>query len=1688
MANKTTPAIQNLRGYIGIGTTSPSSKLHVYGGDFRLDNGGGDGFIKDASNNSRFYFGTGTYVNSNTGGPVAFQVAGGEKMRVNFDGNVGIGTTSPGTYDAAKIGSSHRFFNVQAPTGNYAVNTLAGGLSGNGDRIGFIPFVNDTNSASYKYSAWIGSEVEGATANQKGGRLVFSTTSDGSAAGPIERMRITSAGNVGIGTASPVGMLSVVNPQSNNNTWTPANNPDLWVSNAGTSNSYYAFGITTNSGDILSVTNAGNVGIGTTSPSAKLHVDSGLAHNTVKITTGSSGGTGYDAALYINGGANNSEMSINMGIVGNEDRDRIKTYQGNMYFRTNDSENMIINSSGNVGIGTTSPNEKLTIVGDATKAKLELLVTGNTGESQIHFGDDDDVNSGRIAYNHASDYMSFYTNNVGDRMIINSSGNVGIGTTSPSAKLDIYGDSNSSDNMIELINSKYDSTNTTGETGILFGWNNHVAARITAFKEGTVNRTGFKIVGEAGFNVPTTIATFRSTGRVGIGTTDPVEILHIGSGTVPAATLDGVLLTLGSGQYYQASDGTKNIFMGVDSSSYGIVGMLTNHALGFRTNNTEHMRITTGGNVGIGTTAPAYKLDVSGTGRFTGNLHTESRIGIGTSTPTESLSVFGKLLITTNQGALDNGYFTKITSGYNANPFILESRLGVLMQAEDYGNSLSLHSGNAERVRINGANGNVGIGTTSPAQLLHISNTSGDFGAEAVLRGSTSTGTPKSEVAFKRGTSGDGAKMVLRTSDSSGTIQDVMTLDTSGNVGIGTSFPEAKLFIQYPDATTNTVLRTKLDAAYSMGISNDWVSTYVSKLRLGRVGSSTATSNMEFVYDIQGTEYGSIKRNYTASSLKFERGTTVDMIINGSGNVGIGTTGPTEKLTIFGTAASPSTSGIGANGNFAIESSNGNSLYFGSYAASPYGCWLQASNYIDQSLKYPIILNPNGGNVGIGTTSPNRKLTVNAPGAANGTQNITAQFSNATVGATSSAIYIGAYTGTDWLIGKNIYGTAGHTNFEIGNQSTGSSPVVSINNNNNVGIGTTSPGAKLHVVSTSTTEPTARIQSNGYTFLAGGTNDPYHALILRGIPAAATTYEVTIGDQMSFLEYGGDFRFYEKNPANSGTLNEISRIHKTDSFFISNVGIGTTSPASKLDVDGDIALKGTAVFNFVSPALTIGDIAGTDSVNSLKLTTADDSTTVYLDDGGNVGIGTTSPEGKLDVNGAIIAGADGGTAGTLALTDRYAGDDHLASIGFLRSSGGTYIGYGVKQEGSSDWTSTFDNFSGKRNYLAIDEDSIKIAYAAAQQTTVGDAVTLSEKFRFNLANGRLGIGTTAPATKLHAVGTTGEVIRVSSAETTTGAVDTGAYVSLGGHDGVNPRTFGYLGGFKENGTSGNYSGYLSLATRANGGTSTEKMRITSSGNVGIGTSNPGSSFKLDVNGYIKANSRIYVRDSTKTLEFGTDYIQSYVTSGTAVNPIRFFTGATEKARIDGNGNVGIGTTSPNYKLDVNGDIAVKGTSVFNLNSAALTIGDIAGTDSVTNLTLTTAGGSTEVFLDDSGNVGINDTTPSYALDVTGTIRATGDVIAYSDARVKENVETIPNALDKVKAMRGVGYNKIGEEKRSIGVIAQEMLDVIPEVVHTDDQGMHSVAYGNLVGVLIEAMKEQQQQIDELKAKIDGITK
>lgn len=103
-------------------------------------------------------------------------------------------------------------------------------------------------------------------------------------------------------------------------------------------------------------------------------------------------------------------------------------------------------------------------------------------------------------------------------------------------------------------------------------------------------------------------------------------------------------------------------------------------------------------------------------------------------------------------------------------------------------------------------------------------------------------------------------------------------------------------------------------------------------------------------------------------------------------------------------------------------------------------------------------------------------------------------------------------------------------------------------------------------------------------------------------------------------------------------------------------------------------------------------------------------------------------------------------------------------------------------------------------------------------------------------------------------------------------------------------------------------------------------------------------------------------------------------------------------------------------------------------------------------------------------------------DTSGNWTATGNVTAYSDETLKDNIVTIENPLEKLNAIRGVTYNRndIEGNPRHTGVIAQEVEKVLPEVVQTSDEGIKTVAYGNMVGLLIEAIKELKQEIEELK--------
>jgi len=123
------------------------------------------------------------------------------------------------------------------------------------------------------------------------------------------------------------------------------------------------------------------------------------------------------------------------------------------------------------------------------------------------------------------------------------------------------------------------------------------------------------------------------------------------------------------------------------------------------------------------------------------------------------------------------------------------------------------------------------------------------------------------------------------------------------------------------------------------------------------------------------------------------------------------------------------------------------------------------------------------------------------------------------------------------------------------------------------------------------------------------------------------------------------------------------------------------------------------------------------------------------------------------------------------------------------------------------------------------------------------------------------------------------------------------------------------------------------------------------------------------------------------------------------------------------------------------------------------------------------------------------TSSAYRLYVSGAIYATSNIVAYSDGRKKENIETIDGALDKILQMRGVSYNRIYEEhikdswtgEKEIGLIAQEVIDILPEVVtYAEDVDEYGINYGNIAGLLIEGIKDQQKLINSQQEKIDKL--
>ena len=245
------------------------------------------------------------------------------------------------------------------------------------------------------------------------------------------------------------------------------------------------------------------------------------------------------------------------------------------------------------------------------------------------------------------------------------------------------------------------------------------------------------------------------------------------------------------------------------------------------------------------------------------------------------------------------------------------------------------------------------------------------------------------------------------------------------------------------------------------------------------------------------------------------------------------------------------------------------------------------------------------------------------------------------------------------------------------------------------------------------------------------------------------------------------------------------------------------------------------------------------------------------------------------------------------------------------------------------------------------------------------------------------------------------------------------------------------------------------------GVATAKAQINNTGTFSILTD--GQEINFGADGDVKlthVHNVGLLLNSTRRLYFEDDTnLDQYIGSGGSgvlqiASPTEIDITATT---IDMNGN-----------LDVSGSITLSGTAITSTASELnLLDGSTAGT----------VVASKAVVVDSNKDIsGFRNIANTGTITTGGAITASGDITAFSDERLKSDIETIDNALDKVMNMRGVSFTKQAERK--IGVIAQEGEKVLPEVV--SDGEYKSVAYGNMVGVLIEAIKELKSQLDNHK--------
>ncbi len=1014
--------------------------------------------------------------------------------------------------------------------------------------------------------------------------------------------------------------------------------------------------------------------------------------------------------------------------------------------------------------------------------------------------------------------------------------------------------------------------------------------------------------------------------------------------------------------------------------------------------------------------------------------------------------------------------------------------------------------------------GNVGIGTQTPVSILDIN------GAQTIREmASASAPTPAAGKTFLYAddtshtlklslngaaygdlatTSGVSTNYVAKAGDTmtgplvnnSNSASTALAVTQSGagaaatfmggNVGIGTATPTA--ILDASGTAASAVIRA-------------YATTGVPSLRL-----ESATSSPYLMFQsgpmIQDLSAGNLRvRAATGGFIEFDTdGGNERMRINAAGNVGIGTTGPSYKLDVAGTIRTTADSyvdgGLTVNGGQLTD--NTGAVAAGIKMTPAKKCGLYVTDNFNAGC------GPYGANLAsvqnaaVNLTASSNNVVFDQGGIANTFNNQSGQFANVfvTQQVPSGALDTGNTFSQVLTNGLASTGTAyNYTSYNY-MQSTGTQ--ASLQNF----VGFYSRG-QFAVATPQLT--------NQYDFRADNFMQNTNGNITN--------------------RYGLYLGFNSTNVTNAWGVYQASSSVKN--YYAGNVGIGTTTPSSILDINGAQTVREIASASAPTPAAgkaflyaddtshtlklslngaAYGDLATTSGVSTNYVAKAGDTMTGPLVNnsnsastalavtqsgagaaatfmGGNVGIGTTSPTAKLDIDQGNLTNSWG-----LRLTNVGPGTSGLqinqTAGGWLEMGNLFGDAFYLRSTNRSMRFEVLNNaYDASPQALLFTQDTPATRTLAVFKATAGqsaDIMQFQDSSNAILGKitasggayfaGNVGIGTTAPTKLLHVVGdqsqgqvkferttatTTGTSGALQLEATTSGDMTWGFGPSLpfvikdnAGVDNLIAQVAGVRAGADD-------SGEL-LFTTWQTGTANERMRITSAGLVGIGTASPLASLHVETTingggaravhilGPASDNNwgggiHLTSKDTTTTEADLIVSTNGLDLSNAKSTPIRFFTNSLERMQVDANGNLGIGNTSPAQLLHVGSAAVGTGLAVANFQNA----------DGTCTITPASSG---------SG------------------------IACSSDERLKENFQEVTGAfaLDRILQLQAVTYNfkTSSPDNRRTGYKAQDVQKVAPEFVRENQDGLLQVYYDAFIPWITEAMKTLYSRITGIEGQ------